>query len=343
MKTKYINLKEEYNEEKIKEAAQDILNGKLVIFPTETVYGIGANALNDNACKNIFKAKGRAGDNPLIVHVNNVDMIKQLVEEPNEVEKILISTFCPGPFTLILKAKNIIPKSVTAGLDTVGIRMPSNKIANKLIEYAGVPIAAPSANVSGRPSGTKIEDILKEFDGKVSTIIDDGMVDIGLESTVVRVIDNKVRILRPGKIIKENIEKLGIEVEIDKNILGKYDGKEKVLSPGMKYRHYAPNTKCMMVYSKNEEAMVNKINELIKDKKALVVCRDKNFDKYDTKNKIKMGNSLEEMAHNIFSILRQVDNYNVDIVIIEGMQKGGLGLALNNRLLRACEYNYIEI
>ena len=343
MKTKYINLKEEYNEEKIKEAAQDILNGKLVIFPTETVYGIGANALNDNACKNIFKAKGRAGDNPLIVHVNNVDMIKQLVEEPNEVEKILISTFCPGPFTLILKAKNIIPKSVTAGLDTVGIRMPSNKIANKLIEYAGVPIAAPSANVSGRPSGTKIEDILKEFDGKVSTIIDDGMVDIGLESTVVRVIDNKVRILRPGKIIKENIEKLGIEVEIDKNILGKYDGKEKVLSPGMKYRHYAPNTKCMMVYSKNEEAMVNKINEHIKDKKALVVCRDKNFDKYDTKNKIKMGNSLEEMAHNIFSILRQVDNYNVDIVIIEGMQKDGLGLALNNRLLRACEYNYIEI
>lgn len=343
MKTKYINLKEEYNEEKIKEAAQDILNGELVIFPTETVYGIGANALNDNACKNIFKAKGRAGDNPLIVHVNNVDMIKQLVEEPNEVEKILISTFCPGPFTLILKAKNIIPKSVTAGLDTVGIRMPSNKIANKLIEYADVPIAAPSANVSGRPSGTKIEDILKEFDGKVSTIIDDGMVDIGLESTVVRVIDNKVRILRPGKITKEDIEKLGIEVEIDENILGKYDGKEKVLSPGMKYRHYAPNTKCMMVYSKNEEAMVNKINELINEKNALVVCRDKNFDKYATKNKIKMGSSLDEMAHNIFSILRQVDNYNVDIVIIEGMQKDGLGLALNNRLLRACEYNYIEI
>lgn len=343
MKTKYINLKEEYKEEKIKEAAQDILNGELVIFPTETVYGIGANALNDDACKNIFKAKGRAGDNPLIVHVNNVDMIKQLVEEPNEIEKKLIKSFCPGPFTLILKAKNIIPKSVTAGLDTVGIRMPSNKIANKLIEYAGVPIAAPSANVSGRPSGTKIDDILKEFDGKVSTIIDDGMVDIGLESTVVRVIDNKVRILRPGKITRENIEKLGIEVEIDKNILGKYDGKEKVLSPGMKYRHYAPNTKCMMVYSKNEEAMVNKINELIQDKQALVVCRDKNFDKYNTKNKIKMGNPLEEMAHNIFSILRQVDNYNVDIVIIEGMQKDGLGLALNNRLLRACEYNYLEI
>lgn len=343
MKTKYVNLKEEYDENKIKEAAKEIVAGNLVIFPTETVYGIGANALNNEACKNIFKAKGRAGDNPLIVHVNNFDMIKQIIEEPNGLEKKLLNTFCPGPFTIILKAKSIIPKSVTAGLDTVGIRMPLNKIANKLIEYAGVPIAAPSANVSGRPSGTKIEDILKEFDGKVSAIIDAGMVDIGLESTVVRVIDNKVRILRPGKITKENIEKLGIEVEIDKNILGKYDGKEKVLSPGMKYRHYAPNTKCMMVYSKNEDAMVNKINELITSKNALVVCRDKNFDKYDTKNKIKMGNSLEKMAHNIFSILRQVDKYDVDIVLIEGMEKDGLGLALNNRLLRACEYNYLEI
>lgn len=343
MKTKYVNLKEEYDENKIKEAAKEIVAGNLVIFPTETVYGIGANALNDEACKNIFKAKGRAGDNPLIVHVNNFDMIKQIIEEPNELEKKLLNTLCPGPFTIILKAKSIIPKSVTAGLDTVGIRMPSNKIANKLIEYAGVPIAAPSANVSGRPSGTKIEDILKEFDGKVSTIIDDGMVDIGLESTVVRVIDNKVRILRPGKITKEDIEKLGVEVEIDKNILGKYDGKEKVLSPGMKYRHYAPNTNCMMVYSKNEDAMVNKINGLIKDKKALVVCRDRNYDKYATNYKINMGNSLEEIAHNIFSILRKVDEYNVDIVIIEGMEKEGLGLALNNRLLRACEYNYLEI
>lgn len=163
MKTKYINLKEEYNEEKIKEASQEIVNGNLVIFPTETVYGIGANALNDKACKNIFKAKGREGDNPLIVHVNNVDMIKQLVEEPNEVEKILINSFCPGPFTLILKAKNIIPKSVTAGLDTVGIRMPSNKIANKLIEYADVPIAAPSANVSGETKWNKNRRYIKRI------------------------------------------------------------------------------------------------------------------------------------------------------------------------------------
>lgn len=343
METKYIDLKKEIEENKICEASNEIKNGNLVIFPTETVYGIGANALNDEACKNIFKAKGRAGDNPLIVHVNNLEMIKQIVEEPNDIEKNLINAFCPGPFTIILKAKDIIPKSVTAGLDTVGIRMPSNKVANKLIEYAGVPIAAPSANISGRPSGTNIEDIKNEFDGKVTVIIDSGMVDIGLESTVVRVINNKVRILRPGKITKEDIEKLGFEVEIDKNILGKYDGKEKVLSPGMKYRHYAPNTKCMMIYSKNTEKMIEKIREISESKNTLIICRDKNYDKYNVEYKIKMGNTLEEIAHNIFSILRKVDKYNVDLVIIEGMEKEGLGLALNNRLLRACEYNYLEI
>lgn len=343
MKTRYIDLKNEINEEKIEEASKDIINGKLVIFPTETVYGIGANALNEEACKNIFKAKGRAVDNPLIVHINDLNMLNYIVEEPNEVEEKLINTFFPGPFTIILKAKNVIPKTVTAGLKTVGIRMPSNKIANKLIEYAKVPIAAPSANISGRPSGTNISDIKKEFDGKVSTILDSGMVDIGLESTVVQVIKDKVRILRPGKITKENIESLGIKVEIDKNILGKYDGKEKVLSPGMKYRHYAPNTKCMMAYSKDEEKMIFEINKIACKQKTLIICRDRNYNKYNIQYKIKMGNTLEEIAHNIFSILRKVDKYNVDLVIIEGMETTGLGLALNNRLLRACEYNCIDL
>lgn len=343
MITRYINLKEQYNDEEIKQVAEEIQNGNLVIFPTETVYGIGANAFNEDACKNIFKAKGRASDNPLIVHVCNEEMISKVAKESNELERKLIKEFCPGPFTIILKAKEIIPNVVTAGLDTVGIRMPSNKIARKLIEYANTPIAAPSANASGKPSGTKIEDIKKEFDGKVSAIIDSGMVDIGLESTVVKVIENKVRILRPGKVTKEDIEKLGVEVEIDKNILGKYDGKEKVLSPGMKYKHYAPNTKCVMIYSKDELKMVNKINEFINGKEALIVCKDCNYSKYNAKHKIKMGNNLEEIAHNIFSILREVDKYNVDIVVIEGVEKEGLGLALNNRLLRACEYNYIEV
>ncbi len=343
MDTKYFNMKDKINEDKIYDSAQEILKGNLVIFPTETVYGIGANALDENACKNIFKAKGRAQDNPLIVHVSDINMLNKVVEKPSEIEEKLINTFCPGPFTIILKAKNIIPKSVTAGLDTVGIRMPSKKIANLLIKIANTPIAAPSANISGRPSGTKIEDIRNEFQGKVATIIDAGEVDIGVESTVVKVMNNKVRILRPGKITKEDIEKIGLEVEIDKNILGKYDGKEKVLSPGMKYRHYAPNTKCMMIYSKDEEKMISKIKEEANNKTVLIICKDKNYNKYNCKYKIKMGNTLEEIAHNIFSILRKVDKYNVDLVIIEGMEEDGLGLALNNRLLRACEYNYIKL
>ena len=342
MKSKFIDCKEKLNIEEIKEAAQAIKNGKLVLFPTETVYGIGANALSDKAVQEIFKAKGRAQDNPLIVHISSFEDIKNIAEEPNEIEKKLINAFCPGPFTIILKAKPNISKIVTANLDTVGIRMPSNEIAYNLIKYANVPIAAPSANISGRPSGTKIEDIIEELDGKVEYIIDGGTVDIGLESTVVRVIDNKVNILRPGKITPEDIEKLGLKVEIDKHILEKLNGDEKVLSPGMKYRHYAPKTKCVLVYSENNETLVNKINELSKDKNVLVIGRTDNLSKYVAKNILDAGETEKEIAHNIFSLLRKSDSYNVDLVIIEGISTKGIGLAINNRLIRACEYNYIK-
>lgn len=342
MKSKFIDCKEKLNIEEIKEAAQAIKNGKLVLFPTETVYGIGANALSDKAVQEIFIAKGRAQDNPLIVHISSFEDIKNIAEEPNEIEKKLMNAFCPGPFTIILKAKPNISKIVTANLDTVGIRMPSNEIAYNLIKYANVPIAAPSANISGRPSGTKIEDIIEELDGKVEYIIDGGTVDIGLESTVVRVIDNKVNILRPGKITPEDIEKLGLKVEIDKHILEKLNGDEKVLSPGMKYRHYAPKTKCVLVYSENNEKLVNKINELSKDKNVLVIGRTDNLSKYVAKNILDAGETEKEIAHNIFSLLRKSDSYNVDLVIIEGISTKGIGLAINNRLIRACEYNYIK-
>jgi len=342
MKSKFIDCKENIDIEKIKEIANEVRNGSLVLFPTETVYGIGANALSDEAVKKIFIAKGRAQDNPLIAHIASFDDLKNIVEEPNCIEKKLMKAFCPGPFTIILKAKNTISRNVTAHLDTVGIRMPSNKIAHELIKYAGVPIAAPSANISGRPSGTNIIDIIEELDGKVDYIIDGGTVDIGLESTVVRVIGDKVHILRPGKVTPEDIEKLGLKVEIDKHILEKTNNQEKVLSPGMKYRHYAPNTKCLLVYSKNNENLVNKINELSKNKNVLVIGKSSNIEKYISAYKLDMGETEEEIAHNIFSLLRKVDKYNVELVIIEGIEKQGIGLAINNRLIRACEYNYIE-
>ena len=344
MKSKYTDLKQNANLDKIEEAAQFIKEGKLVLFPTETVYGIGANALDTNAVSKIFKAKGRASDNPLIVHICNTRMLEKLVLEVGEIEKTLIENFWPGPLTIIFNRKPCIPNNVTAGLETVGIRMPSNKIARKLIELSNLPIAAPSANISGKPSGTKVEDIIDELDGKVDYILDAGMVDIGVESTDIRVLENKVHILRPGKITKEDMERLGIEVIIEKQIMEECKTDEKVMSPGMKYRHYAPNTKCLLVYSDDNNKLVEKINEEIElEKNVLVLGRTSNLSKYKTQNKLDMGESLEEISKNIFTLLRKVDKYKVNLVIIEGVKKEGLGLAIMNRLIRACEHNYIEI
>ena len=219
MKSIYINFKNTKNYDELNAAADAINQGKLVLFPTETVYGIGANALDKEAVKKIYTAKGRASDNPLIAHISNIEMLEQLAIEIGEVEKKLIKNFWPGPLTIILKKTTIVPDIITGGLDTVAIRMPSNEIAHKLIEYSNCPIAAPSANISGKPSGTQIEDIIEELDGKVEYIIDTGKVDIGVESTVIRVVNNTVHILRPGKITPEDIEKLGISVHIEKQIL----------------------------------------------------------------------------------------------------------------------------
>lgn len=344
MISKYADLKQNKDLNKIEEAAIEIRNGNIVLFPTETVYGIGANALDENAVNKIFEAKGRASDNPLIVHISNIDMLYNLVKEVGKVEQKLMNKFWPGPLTIIFDRKECVPNVVTAGLNTVGIRMPSNEIAQKLIEFADVPIAAPSANISGKPSGTKIEDIIYELDGKVDYILDSGMVDIGVESTVVRVIDNKVHILRPGKITVEDIEKLGIEVIIEKQIMDECKSNEKVMSPGMKYRHYAPNTRCLLVYSDDEDKLVDRINQEIKlEKNVLILGRTSNLQKYNTENKLDMGETLEEISKNIFTLLRKVDSYNARLVIIEGVKKEGLGLAIMNRLIRACEHNYIEI
>ncbi len=219
MKSKYINFKQNKNYEELKAPAEAIKEGKLVIFPTETVYGIGANAIDEEAVRNIYIAKGRASDNPLIAHISDIKMLDDLVLEVGEIERKLIKNFWPGPLTIVFNKKPIVPDIITGGLDTVAVRMPSNEIAHKLIEYSNCPIAAPSANISGKPSGTQIEDIIEELDGKVEYIIDNGKVDIGVESTVIRVVDNVVHILRPGKITPEDIEELGIPVYIEKQIL----------------------------------------------------------------------------------------------------------------------------
>lgn len=343
MKSKYINFKENKNYEELKAPAEAIKQGQLVLFPTETVYGIGANALDKEAVKQIYIAKGRASDNPLIAHIANIEMLEKLVQNVGKIEKTLMEKFWPGPLTIVFKKKKIVPDIITGGLDTVAIRMPSNKIAQKLIEYSNCPIAAPSANISGKPSGTLVEDIIEELDGKVEYVIDGGKVDIGVESTVIRVVDGVVHILRPGKITPEDFENLEIPVYIEKQILGEYKEGEKVMSPGIKYKHYAPNTRCILVYSENNEKMVEKIQELSQNKNVAIICKNQNFEKYNIENKFNLGETLEEISQNIFTLLRKADRCNSELILIEGVEKRGLGLAIMNRLIRACAYEIIEI
>ncbi|MBQ9279545.1 MAG: threonylcarbamoyl-AMP synthase [Clostridia bacterium] len=309
--------------EKIIEAAKVIKNGGIVLFPTETVYGIGANALNDEAVEKIFIAKGRAQDNPLILHISDREMLAQIVEDVSEMEYRLMNAFWPGPFTIILNKKEGIANVATCHGNTVGVRMPSNPIAQELIREAGVPIAAPSANISGKPSGTKLSDIFEELKDKVDYMIDGGETDIGLESTVVRVIEDEVRILRPGKITQEDIEKVMNHVEIDKNVMGEIAPNEKVLSPGMKYRHYAPKTHCKLIYSSDSNKMIAKVLSIAKEYQNVVILSFRediaSFKGYECID-IGSKNDLEEVSHHIFSALRKIDEYDVDLALIEGVE-----------------------
>ena len=328
------------NENELDIAVEEIKKGNIVIFPTETVYGIGANQGNDEAVKKIFESKGRPMNNPLIVHLDNVNKIEKYAVISNDIERKLINTFMPGPFTIILKKKDIVSNLVTCNLDTVGIRIPSNEIANKFLEKVNVGIAAPSANLSSKPSGTNVNDIISDFDNKIDYIIDGGHSSVGLESTVVKVIDNIPTILRPGYITKEDIESIGLPCNISSGVLNKVKDNEKVESPGILYKHYAPSSKCILLYSNNKEALIDLVKDNIIDN-SIIIGSDKLKD-IPCKKFINYGNTNEEIAHNIFSILRSVDKYNPSLVLIEGVEKKGLGLAIMNRLLRSVSFNYIE-
>ena len=348
--SQYFDFRKEVDNLKMEKAAQIINNGGLVVFPTETVYGIGANGLNPEAVERIYIAKGRKQDNPLILHISNVEMLESIAKNISELEYKLMEAFWPGPFTIILERKSCVPNIVTGGLDTVGVRMPSGEIAKNLIENSGCPIAAPSANISGKPSGTTVQDIFEELKDKVECIIDGGKTQVGIESTVVRVIDGVPNILRPGKITPEEIEKVAGSVKIDKHIIEQthIEKNEKVLSPGMKYKHYAPNSDCVLVYSSNESKMIQKIKEIAKNKtKVTIISCQENIEKYKeiTNSIINIGSckDLDEISKNIFSALREVDKIMPELVIIEGVKQKGIGLAIMNRLIRACGDNYIEI
>ena len=336
------------NDGLLKKAGSIVREGGTVIFPTETVYGLGANALDANAVKKIFEAKGRPSDNPLIVHVADYDGILPLVSEVNDRAKALIKHFMPGPITIIMKRSKAIPDEVTAGLDTVGIRMPSHKIASRFIKLAGIPIAAPSANISGKPSPTRAEHVIHDMDGKVDAIIADGPSGVGVESTVVDVTGEIPMILRPGGITLEDLRSVLGRVEVDPAVLKKPSKNLVARAPGMKYKHYSPDAEVVIV-SGPENAVAEKINELSKEdmaagkKVAVLAC-------YETKKLydimvIILGSRKDKLSisENLFDALRKLDDMGIDKAYAEAVDEEGLGLAIMNRLKKAAAYKIIRV
>ena len=301
----------------IEQAANILKNGGLVAFPTETVYGLGADALDYNAANNIYTAKGRPSDNPLIVHISKEYNLNSLVKEIPEKAKILINKFWPGPLTIVFNKNSNIPDNITGGLDTVAIRIPSNAIAYKIIEKAGIPIAAPSANTSTRPSPTSAEHVIEDLNGKIDMIIDGGTVSIGLESTVIDITTDVPIILRPGYITKDMIEIAIGKVEIDKGLL--YNNAKVIpRSPGMKYKHYAPKGEILIIDGDLLE-VTETINTIARKRitegfKVGIIATEQTYPYYKEgiiKN-IGSRKNKEEIAKRLFAVLREFDTLKID-------------------------------
>jgi len=330
------------DEDKLKVYANLIKNGETVIFPTETVYGLGANALNENAVKKIYEAKGRPSDNPLIVHISHINQVDDLAKNVSEKASIVMKKFWPGPITIILPKKEIVPDKTSGGLKTVALRMPKNKIALKLIEISGTPISAPSANISGRPSPTKGIHVVDEMNERVSGIIIGNDCDYGLESTVVDFTEEIPMILRPGSVTKEDLEMEIGKVLIDPS-LNSYEDNKTAKAPGMKYTHYSPKGDVYIVRGKNLSQNINKLieqnNEL--NLKSGVICSEENKYSYNGEV-ICLGSDLEEIGSNLFDALIEMDKRKIDIIYAEDFGSSGVGLAIMNRLLKSAGYKIIN-
>ncbi len=327
-------------------AAKALSEGKLVAFPTETVYGLGANALNTDAVKKIYEAKGRPSDNPLIVHIAEVSKLNELVAEIPEAASVLIEAFWPGPLTMVFKKSNLVPDIITAGLDTVAVRMPDNHIARKLIREAGVPVAAPSANISGRPSPTTYKHVFDDLYGRIEYIIDGGPCQVGVESTVLDVTTDIPIILRPGGITLEMLENSLGEVNTDSVL--EITGDVKPRSPGMKYRHYSPRAEMILIGGESD-FVVKKINKLISDSSERglnvgVLTSLENAHKYNADVVVEAGSikNPNQIAAGLYDSLRTFDEKNVDIIYSETFEEKGIGRAIMNRLRKASSGKVIE-
>lgn len=342
------------SDEDLREAAEVIKSGGIVAFPTETVYGLGADALNEKAVKSIYTAKGRPSDNPMIVHICNLSQLNDLTTEISAAMRVLAEEFWPGPLTMVVPKAACLPTVTTGGLNTVGVRLPSSEAAAKLISFAGCPIAAPSANLSGSPSPTQAEHVISDLAGKVDGIVCGESCKIGIESTVVDLSGEIPTVLRPGYItvadLTKSLEKVGLTVEVDRHILstqnlGRYDDTEKSESalpdfkpkaPGMKYKHYAPKAKLIILigdYEKVEAKMLDMAGELQADGKKVAT--------------ILLGDSEEELElemSTFFEKLRNYDKQGFDIILARGHdQTNGKGFSIMNRMLKAAGYETVNV
>ena len=327
----------------MKEACDLIRAGELVAFPTETVYGLGADALHPEASKKIYAAKGRPSDNPLIVHISKFEDLVSIAREK------LADGFWPGPLTMIVWKNDRVPYETTGGMDTVAIRMPKHPVALRLIEGSGCLIAAPSANTSGKPSPTEASHVALDMDGRIPMILDGGPVGIGIESTIVDLSEETPMILRPGYITQEMLQEvLGEKVCMDPGIIAS-DSTRKPKAPGMKYKHYAPKADLVLVEGETDK-VVARINELVREKQQLgqkvgVIATDETFLRYEADHVVSIGAREDEdaIARHLYKILREFDDWNVDAIYSESFATPRIGQAIMNRLLKAAGHQVIPV
>lgn len=320
-------------------AAEILKNGGIVAIPTETVYGLAANALNESAVANIFAAKGRPQDNPLIVHISDIEDIYPLVKSVPKELTLLAERFWPGPLTVILERSELVPASVSAGLGTVALRMPKDEIARQIIKQSGVPLAAPSANLSGSPSPTTAKRVIEDLDGKVDGIVVSHDCTVGVESTVITLVTDKPRLLRPGAVTLEQLKEILPDIEVDKAVLSEPEKGKPVSSPGMKYKHYAPKAEVILVEGTSEQYI-----DFVNSKEGAALC----FKEEEKDIKIKTvvyGEACDDLkkAQGLFEALRLIDELGIKTAYAHAPDKAGVGLAVYNRLVRAAGFKVIKL
>lgn len=351
MKTQIVRVKDNYIEEKeLKRALEILKNGGLVAFPTETVYGLGGDALNASAAGKIYGAKGRPSDNPLIVHIADIKALDELTTVCPENGMKLANAFWPGPLTLIFKKSDKVPDSTTGGLDSVAIRMPSHPVALELMKSSGLYLAAPSANLSGRPSPTNAEHVIEDMTGIIDMIIDGGKVDIGLESTIVDLTGSIPTVLRPGFITIEMLEKIVGYVEIDKAVLATTADPLLIpKAPGMKYKHYAPKGE-LTIYEGESKEVIKAINLdvsalVLKGYKTGIIATKETYEQYPLGNVKVIGTRTDEttIARGLFEVLRDFDTEGMEFIFAESFDNKQLGQAIMNRMLKAAGYHIKKV